>query len=60
MLQAVVCIVLALVFDINQVDHQKSAEIINNVSLSIVVVVVVINVVISAFDIKSLGASTKA
>lgn len=51
--QAVVCVVLGLVFDINKVDQQKSADIINNVSVSIAVVVVTLNVVISAFDIKN-------
>lgn len=49
-LQAVVCVVLALIFDINQVDHQKAAEIINNISLAIVIVIVAINVIINAFD----------
>lgn len=51
-LQAIVCIVLGLIFDINKVNEQKSADIINNVSLSIAVIVVALNVVISAFDIK--------
>lgn len=51
--QAVVCVILGLVFDINKVDQQKSADIINNVSVSIAVVVVTLNVVISAFDIKN-------
>lgn len=49
-LQAVVCVVLALIFDINQVDHQKAAEIINNISLAIVIVIVAINVIINVFD----------
>lgn len=49
-LQAVVCVVLALIFDINQVDQQKAAEIINNISLAIVIVIVAINVIINAFD----------
>lgn len=51
--QAVVCVVLGLVFNINKVDQQKSAEIINNISVSIAVIVVTLNVVISAFDIKN-------
>lgn len=45
-MQAIVCIILGLIFDINKVDQQKSAEIINNVSLAISVVVVAINVLI--------------
>lgn len=48
-----VCVVLGLVFDINKVDQQRSADIINNVSLSIAVIVVTVNVVLSAFDIKN-------
>ncbi|XP_055310384.1 ninjurin-1-like [Sitodiplosis mosellana] len=51
--QAVVCVVLGLIFDINHVDDQKKAEIINNVSLAISIVVVAINVLISVFDVIS-------
>lgn len=51
--QAVVCVVLGLVFDINKVDQQKSAEIINNISLSMSIIVVTLNVVLSVFDIKN-------
>lgn len=47
MLQAIVCIILGLIFNINKVDNQKSAEIINNVSLAISVIVVAINIIIS-------------
>lgn len=46
--------VLGLILDINKVDQQQSANIVNNIGLSIVIVVVVINVVISAFDIKAI------
>lgn len=53
-LQAVICVILGLILDINKVDQQKSANIVNNISLSIVIVVVVINVIISAFDIKAI------
>lgn len=53
-IQAVVCVVLGLVLDINKVDQQQSAHYINNIGLSIVIVVVVINVIISAFDIKAI------
>lgn len=49
-----VCVILGLIFDINNVDQQRAANIVNNIGLSIVIVVVVINVVISAFDIKSM------
>lgn len=54
-LQAIVCIILGLIFDITKVDDQKSANIINNVSLAIAVIVVALNVVISAFDIKAIS-----
>lgn len=54
LLQSILCIVLGLIFDINKVDQQKSANIVNNVGLSIVIIVVVINVMISAFDIKAI------
>lgn len=51
-LQACVCIILGLILDISNVNHQKRAQIVNNVSLAIAVVVVTMNVIISAFDIK--------
>lgn len=54
MLQAVVCVILGLILDINNVDQQRAANIVNNISVSVVVVVVVLNVIISAFDIKSI------
>lgn len=50
---------LGLIFDINQVDDQKAANIINNVSLTIAVIVVAINVVIGVFDIRALNGSGK-
>lgn len=53
MAQAVVCVILGLIFDINQIDDQKKAEIINNVSLAISIIVVAINVLISVFDVIS-------
>lgn len=52
-LQAILCVLLALILDINQIDQQKAAEICNNMSLAIVIVVVALNVVISSFDIKN-------
>lgn len=57
--QAVVCVVLGLIFDINQIDDQKKAEIINNVSLAISIVVVAINVLISVFDVISSKGNLK-
>lgn len=51
-LQAIICLVLGLILDINNVNQQRAAEITNNIALSIVVIVVTINVIISAFDIK--------
>lgn len=54
-----VCVILGLIFDINQIDDQKKAEIINNVSLAISIVVVAINVLISVFDVISAKGDLK-
>ncbi|XP_055699694.1 ninjurin-2-like [Phlebotomus papatasi] len=54
-IQAIVCVVLGLILDINNVDQQKIADICNNVCLTIIIVTVAINVIISAFDLKDDG-----
>ncbi|XP_063696167.1 ninjurin-2-like [Culicoides brevitarsis] len=51
-LQAIIILVLGILFDINKPEQQRRAEKINNVLVSITVLTVVINVIISAFDIK--------
>lgn len=54
-IQAIVCVVLGLILDINNVAQQKIADICNNVCLTIIIVTVAINVIISAFDLKDDG-----
>lgn len=49
----ITCLVLGLILDITKVDEQHKANIINNISVIIIVVVVALNVVISAFDMKT-------
>ncbi|XP_035903470.1 ninjurin-2-like [Anopheles stephensi] len=51
--QALLIIVLAVVFDINKVEEQKRSDIVNNVLIAFTVISVVVNVIISAFDMKS-------
>uniref|UniRef100_A0A1L8D9F1 Putative conserved plasma membrane protein n=1 Tax=Nyssomyia neivai TaxID=330878 RepID=A0A1L8D9F1_9DIPT len=51
-IQAVVCVVLGLVLNINNVNEQRAADICNNVCVAIIIVTVAINVIISAFDLK--------
>lgn len=51
-LQAIIILVLGILFDINKPDQQRKAEKINNLLVAITVLTVVINVIISAFDIK--------
>ncbi|XP_050079544.1 ninjurin-2-like [Anopheles maculipalpis] len=53
LLQALLIIVLAIVFDINKVEEQKRSDIVNNVLIAFTVISVVVNVIISAFDMKS-------
>lgn len=55
LIQVILCGILGLIFDINKVDEQRKADILNNVSITIIAIVVVINIVISAFDIKSIS-----
>lgn len=59
-MQVIICVVLGMVLDINKVEEQRKANICNNISLVIIVVVVALNVVISAFDIKSSPEVTRA
>ncbi|XP_040162815.1 ninjurin-2-like [Anopheles arabiensis] len=51
--QALLIIVLAVVFDINKVEEQKRTDIVNNILIAFTVISVVVNVIISAFDMKS-------
>ncbi|XP_053675030.1 ninjurin-1-like [Anopheles nili] len=51
--QALLILVLAVVFDINKIEEQKRSDIINNILIAITVISVVVNVIISAFDMKS-------
>ncbi|XP_058122232.1 ninjurin-2-like [Anopheles ziemanni] len=51
--QALLIIVLAIVFDINKVEEQKRSDIVNNVLIAVTAISVVVNVIISAFDMKS-------
>uniref|UniRef100_A0A182KB50 Ninjurin a n=1 Tax=Anopheles christyi TaxID=43041 RepID=A0A182KB50_9DIPT len=51
--QALLIVVLAVVFDINKVEEQKRSDIVNNALIAFTVISVVVNVIISAFDMKS-------
>ncbi|XP_059610583.1 ninjurin-2-like [Phlebotomus argentipes] len=51
-IQAVVCVVLGLILDINNVAQQRVSDICNNVCVVIIIVTVAINVIISSFDLK--------
>jgi hypothetical protein len=50
--QAIIIVILGIVFDINNTEEQKKANIINNVLVVITTVSVVINIIISAFDMR--------
>lgn len=52
-IQAIICIILGLVLNINQVDEQKAADIVNNICLCVVVLIVAVNVIISGFDMRA-------
>ncbi|ETN67881.1 ninjurin A [Anopheles darlingi] len=51
--QALLIVVLAVVFDVNKVEEQKRSDYLNNILIGITVISVVVNVIISAFDMKS-------
>lgn len=51
--QAIVCVILGLIFDLNNVEEHKAANIYNNICLIIIITVTVINIVISGFDLKT-------
>ncbi|EAT43920.1 AAEL004665-PA [Aedes aegypti] len=53
--QAVMIIILAIVLDINKVEQHRKSDILNNLLIIFTVISVVINVIISAFDMKSQG-----
>lgn len=48
-------IILAIVLDINKVEQHRKSDILNNLLIIFTVISVVINVIISAFDMKSQG-----
>jgi Ninjurin len=50
--QAIIIVILGIVFDINNTAEQKKADIINNVLVAITAISVVINIIISAFDMR--------
>lgn len=50
----IICIILGLILDINKIDEVRKADIINNIAVAIIVVIVALNVVISAFDMKGM------
>lgn len=56
-LQAIIILVLGILFDINKPEQQHRAEKINNLLVAITVLTVVINVIISAFDIKDASST---
>ena len=43
---------LGTLYDINKEAHQRGANIINNVIVGVTIVTVVVNIIISAFDIR--------
>uniref|UniRef100_A0A6M2DU88 Putative product n=1 Tax=Xenopsylla cheopis TaxID=163159 RepID=A0A6M2DU88_XENCH len=51
-LQGIACIILGSALDINKIQQQDTANIGNNICLSLNIITVVINVVLSAFDMK--------
>lgn len=46
-------IILAVVLDINKVEQHRKSDILNNILIIFTVISVVINVIISAFDMKT-------
>lgn len=54
-LHAILILALSTMYDINKEKHQRGANILNNILVGITIVTVVINVIISAFDIRDTG-----
>lgn len=52
MLQASLCVVLGTALDINKEKQQKIASVANEVVLVLNVLIVAVNVIINAFDMK--------
>ncbi|XP_062560868.1 ninjurin-2-like [Armigeres subalbatus] len=52
-LQAIIIIALGTLFNINKLEEQRKSDIINNLLICVSVVSVVINIIISAFDMKN-------
>ncbi|XP_053689278.1 ninjurin-1-like [Sabethes cyaneus] len=53
--QAVMILLLAVVLDINKTEEHRKTDILNNILIMFTVISVVINVIISAFDMKTQG-----
>ncbi|XP_026469191.1 ninjurin-2-like [Ctenocephalides felis] len=51
-LQGIACVILGSALDINKLQQQDRANLGNNICLSLNIVTVVINVILSAFDMK--------
>ncbi|XP_055537701.1 ninjurin-1-like [Wyeomyia smithii] len=51
--QAVMILLLAVVLDINKTEEHRRTDILNNILIIFTVISVVINVIISAFDMKT-------
>nr|XP_029724628.1 ninjurin-2-like [Aedes albopictus]XP_029730294.1 ninjurin-2-like [Aedes albopictus] len=52
-LQAIIIIVLGTLLNINKVEEQRRSDIVNNILICFSVLSVVINIIISAFDMKN-------
>ncbi|XP_058834199.1 ninjurin-2-like [Topomyia yanbarensis] len=52
-LQAIIIVVLGMLLNINKIEEQRKSDIINNILICVTVVTVVINIVISSFDMKN-------
>ncbi|XP_021709007.1 ninjurin-2 [Aedes aegypti] len=55
-LQAIIIVVLGTLLNINKIEEQRRSDIINNILICVSVLSVVINVIISAFDMKNQSA----
>ncbi|XP_058827196.1 ninjurin-2-like [Topomyia yanbarensis] len=53
--QAVMIIILAIVLDVNKVEQHRKTDIVNNILIIFTVISVVMNIIISAFDMKTQG-----
>lgn len=51
--QAIICVILGLIFDLNKIEEHKAANVCNDICVLIIILVTVVNLVISGFDLKS-------